>query len=41
MIVPQQGRLRIITEMGVLDIGPLEIAVLPRGLKFSVQLLDG
>ena len=41
LIVPQQGRLRIITELGLLDIEPQEIAVLPRGLKFSVQLLDG
>ncbi|RMP19618.1 Homogentisate 1,2-dioxygenase [Pseudomonas syringae pv. delphinii] len=41
LIVPQQGRLRIVTELGVLDIGPLEIGVLPRGLKFSVQLLEG
>ncbi|TDV67842.1 homogentisate 1,2-dioxygenase [Pseudomonas sp. LP_7_YM] len=41
LIVPQQGRLRLITELGLLDIQPLEIAVIPRGLKFSVQLLDG
>lgn len=41
LIVPQQGRLRLITELGRLDIQPLEIAVIPRGLKFSVQLLDG
>ena len=40
LIVPQQGRLRIITELGVLEVGPQEIAVLPRGLKFCVQLLD-
>ncbi|MFJ3486252.1 homogentisate 1,2-dioxygenase [Pseudomonas sp. NPDC090202] len=40
LVVPQQGRLRIVTELGVLDIEPQEIAVLPRGLKFSVQLLD-
>ncbi|MBP1084869.1 MULTISPECIES: homogentisate 1,2-dioxygenase [Pseudomonas] len=40
LVVPQQGRLRIITELGLLDIEPLEIAVLPRGLKFCVQLLD-
>lgn len=40
LIVPQQGRLRIITELGLLDIEPLEIAVLPRGMKFRVQLLD-
>ncbi|EJM55002.1 homogentisate 1,2-dioxygenase [Pseudomonas sp. GM48] len=40
LVVPQQGRLRIITELGVLEVEPQEIAVLPRGLKFSVQLLD-
>jgi homogentisate 1,2-dioxygenase len=40
LIVPQQGRLRIITELGVLAIEPQEIAVLPRGLKFRVELLD-
>lgn len=40
LIVPQEGRLRIVTELGVLDIEPQEIAVLPRGLKFSVQLKD-
>jgi len=41
LIVPQQGRLRIITELGLLELEPQEIAVLPRGLKFSVELLDG
>jgi homogentisate 1,2-dioxygenase len=40
LIVPQQGRLRLVTELGLLDIEPQQIAVLPRGLKFSVQLLD-
>jgi homogentisate 1,2-dioxygenase len=41
LIVPQQGRLRIATEMGVLDVEPQEIAVIPRGLRFSVSLPDG
>ena len=41
LIVPQQGRLRITTELGLLELEPQEIAVLPRGLKFSVELLDG
>lgn len=41
LIVPQQGRLGIDTEMGRLEIEPQEIAVLPRGLRFRVQLLDG
>ncbi|MFK7703019.1 homogentisate 1,2-dioxygenase [Pseudomonas caspiana] len=40
LIVPQLGRLRLVTELGLLDIEPQEIAVLPRGLRFSVQLLD-
>jgi homogentisate 1,2-dioxygenase len=31
LLVPQQGRLRIATELGVLEVEPLEIAVLPRG----------
>lgn len=41
LLVPQLGRLRVVTELGALDLEPLEIAVLPRGLKFRVQLLDG
>jgi homogentisate 1,2-dioxygenase len=41
LIVPQQGRLRIRTELGVLDVAPLEIAVVPRGIRFLVELPDG
>lgn len=41
LIVPQQGRLRIATELGVLEIEPQEIAVIPRGIRFQVSLLDG
>ena len=41
MLVPDHGRLRIATELGVMEIGPAEIAVLPRGLKFTVAPLDG
>ena len=40
LIVPQQGRLRIATEFGVMDIEPQEIAVLPRGVRCRVELLD-
>ena len=40
LVVPEQGRLRIATELGVLEVEPLEIVVLPRGLKFRVELLD-
>ena len=41
LLVPQQGRLRIVTEMGRLDVKPGEIALLPRGVAFKVELLDG
>ena len=35
------ARLAITTEMGRLDVGPGEIALLPRGIAFSVALPDG
>lgn len=41
LLVPQQGRLVITTELGVLDVRPGEIALLPRGLAFKVELPDG
>ncbi|MBA1290294.1 homogentisate 1,2-dioxygenase [Pseudomonas japonica] len=40
LLVPQAGRLRIVTELGLLQVEPQEIALLPRGLKFRVELLD-
>jgi homogentisate 1,2-dioxygenase len=39
LIVPQSGGLRLLTELGALEIEPLEIAVIPRGLRFRVELL--
>ena len=41
LLVPQHGRLRLATELGVLEVEPQEIAVLPRGLRFRVELPDG
>ncbi|MDQ7981134.1 homogentisate 1,2-dioxygenase [Paraburkholderia sp. SARCC-3016] len=41
LIVPQHGRLAIATELGKLDVEPFEIAVIPRGVRFSVALPDG
>lgn len=41
LIVPQQGRLRFRTEAGILQAGPGEICVIPRGFKFAVDVLDG
>ena len=40
LIVPQQGRLRLATECGLVQIAPGEIAVVPRGMKFRVELID-
>jgi len=41
LIVPQEGRVRLVTELGILAVEPLEIAVMPRGLRFRVELPDG
>jgi homogentisate 1,2-dioxygenase len=41
LIVPEQGRLRLRTEFGVIDLEPGEIAVIPRGVKFAADLVDG
>jgi homogentisate 1,2-dioxygenase len=41
LIVPQEGRLLIATEFGRIELEPLEIAVIPRGVRFQVQLPDG
>jgi len=41
LIVPQEGKLRLCTELGTLDIEPSEIAIIPRGLLYRVELLTG
>ena len=41
IIVPQQGRLGLDTEMGRLGLEPGEIALIPRGVRFRVSLPDG
>ena len=40
LFVPQLGRLMLHTELGILDLAPGEIALIPRGIKFRVELLD-
>ena len=40
LIVPQQGRLRLATEFGRIAVEPQEIAVIPRGVRFQVELVD-
>lgn len=41
LVVPQEGRLRFCTELGVIDLAPQEIAILPRGLVYRVELVEG
>jgi homogentisate 1,2-dioxygenase len=41
LIVPQQGRLALFTELGLVEARPGEIAVIPRGLRFRAELPDG
>lgn len=41
LLVPQLGRLRLRTEMGVVEVEPQQIAVIPRGVRFAVDLPDG
>jgi homogentisate 1,2-dioxygenase len=41
LVVPEEGRLLLATELGVLECAPGEIAVIPRGLRFRVELPDG
>ena len=40
LVVLQQGRLRFATELGVIEAEPREIVVIPRGVRFCVELLD-
>ena len=41
LIVPEHGRLGIATELGTLEVAPTEIAVIPRGVRFAVDLPEG
>ena len=40
MFVPQMGELLLFTELGKMTLAPGEIAVVPRGMKFRVDLLE-
>ena len=41
LVVPQQGRHRFVTELGIIDAEPQEIVIIPRGVRFRVELPDG
>lgn len=36
LVVPQVGTLNIQTEMGLMQVAPNEICVIPRGIRFSI-----
>lgn len=38
LLVPQSGALTLKTEFGILEVAPQEIAVIPRGVKFRVEV---
>ena len=40
LIVPQQGTLKIQTELGILVVEPNEICVIPRGIVYCVDLME-
>lgn len=41
LVIPQEGRLRFVTELGIIDIEPKEVAIIPRGLVYRVEVIDG
>ena len=41
MFVPEEGSIRLRTELGVMEVEPGEIAVVPRGMVFALDLVDG
>ena len=41
LLVPELGAIRIFTELGIIEIEPSEICVIPRGMIFKVTLVDG
>lgn len=41
LVVPQEGQIRFHTELGTIDLEPKEMAILPRGLVYRVELLNG
>lgn len=41
LIVPQEGAIRVKTEMGIIEVAPSEICLVPRGMMFRVELTEG
>jgi len=41
LIVPQENSIRVFTECGILDVSPGEVTIVPKGMKFKVDLPNG
>ncbi|MCY4396157.1 MAG: homogentisate 1,2-dioxygenase [Rhodospirillaceae bacterium] len=41
LLLPETGAMRLRTECGALDLAPGDFAIVPRGIKFAVDLPDG
>ncbi|MCH4892851.1 homogentisate 1,2-dioxygenase [Sphingomonas sp. SFZ2018-12] len=41
IVVPQEGRIELLTELGRIALSPGQIALIPRGVRFRVTLPDG
>jgi homogentisate 1,2-dioxygenase len=41
LIIPQSGRLELLTELGRIEVAPGWVALIPRGVRFRVMLPDG
>jgi homogentisate 1,2-dioxygenase len=39
LLVPQEGGIRLISELGIIEASPGDIVVVPRGVRFRVELL--
>jgi homogentisate 1,2-dioxygenase len=41
LLIPQEGAIELVTELGRLEVGPGDVALVPRGMKFGVHLIEG
>ncbi len=39
LLVPQEGAVRLVTELGLLELSPGEVAVVPRGVRFRFEIV--
>jgi len=38
LVVPETGTLKVVTEFGTLEVAPCEVCVLPRGVRFTMEV---